>query len=135
MPAVISPTVRSRLMSSAAAGGGTVHGEATSTTCGELFSVVTISVPTARAAGLSTPSRAATVTNICTSPWPNVPVSVAAARDDSAAGSWKPPGERLSATGIPNTASARVSSAAATVTRRGAARANRAILFSKLFPQ
>ncbi len=87
MPATISPDVRSLLTSSAAACGGAVHGDVTSTTCGERFSWSTISVPAARAAGPSTPSGVETVTSSCTSPWPNLSVRSSLARADCDVGS------------------------------------------------
>jgi hypothetical protein len=64
----MSADVRLRLTRSAAAGGGAVHGEVTCATCGELRSWSTISLPTARAGVLSTPSGVDTTISNCTSP-------------------------------------------------------------------
>ena len=53
----------------------------------ERLSWSTISVPAARAAGLSTPSGVETVTSSCVSPWPNLSVRSWLALADSDVGS------------------------------------------------
>jgi hypothetical protein len=134
MPATISPDVRSLLIRAAAAAGGDVHAEVTSATCGDLRSWSTMSVPADLAAALSTPSGVETTTSSCTSPCPNLSVSICVARDDSAVGSWNPLGDRCLATGTPKMPRTIASSAAATMTARGAAMASRAIRCSRRGP-
>ena len=70
----------------------------------------------------------------CMSPWWNLSVSSWVARADSEVGSWNPPAERLLATGMPKIAAPTIVSAAMAMMRRGAARANSAILCSTSHP-
>src|ERR1700744_1649009 len=56
------------------------------------------------------------------------------ARADSEFGSWKPPADKLLATGRPNTAAAMKTRTPIATTRRGAAMANRAIPCSMWSP-
>lgn len=95
--------------------------------CGDASKASTTANPAARAAGLSAPAGAATVKTSCMSPWLNFSASNRAAAEDSAVGSWKPPADRLLATGTPNTAAEIVSSTANAMMRRGAAMAMVAI--------
>ena len=46
-------------------------------------------------------SGAETMNSNCTSPWPNLSISSCVALADSEPGSWKPPADRLLATGMP----------------------------------
>ncbi len=128
------PDFWSLLISSAAAGAGAVHADTTCATCGDCSNRSTISVPAAVAVGLCTPSSEVTVISNCMSAWSNFSLSSAAASDDSEVGSWKPPEDRVLATGTPKIAAATMMSAATASTRRGAAIARRAILFSTCVP-
>ena len=66
MLATISPVLRSSLIIEGTE--GVVHADVTWTMCGEVCSCRTMSVPTARTAGLSTPSFDVTLTIIAMSP-------------------------------------------------------------------
>ena len=66
MLATISPVLRSSLIIEGTE--GAVHADVTWTMCGEVCSCRTMSVPTARTAGLSTPSFDVTLTIIAMSP-------------------------------------------------------------------
>ena len=123
----MSPDLPSLLTSDAAAGGGAVHAEVTLVTCAARPSWSAISVPTARAAGLVTPSGADTTNSSCTSPWPNLSVRIFVALADSEVGSPKPPADRLWATGIPKMPAATISRAEMAMVRRGATMARYAM--------
>ena len=86
-----------------------------------------MSVATARAGALVAPAGALTVISSCMSPWPNLSPSSCVALADCEPGSWKPPADRLLATGIPKMAAPTITRIATATIRRGAAMANRAI--------
>ena len=128
---MINPDLPSALTRSAAACGGAVHGEDTlSNTNGDRCNWLTRSVPTVRACSLLVPPGAVTTIIICWPLCPNLSPSTSMACADSEVGSWKPPGDRLLATGTPKTAAAMNTRTPTATIRRGAAMAIRAILCS-----
>lgn len=129
------PVLPSLLISVAAAGGGTVQVELTSVTYGDALSRPAMSVPTARAAGPSAPAPSSvTLMTNCMSPRANLSDSSWVACADSDVGSWKPPADRLLATGMPKMPAATITNAATRSTRRGAAMARCAMRWSNARP-
>ncbi len=130
MPATIKPVLPSLLTSAGAADSGAVHAEVTCATPADCCSCATMSVATAREAGLWAPaSDPSSVTLITSSmsPWPNLLTSNCVACADSDVGSWKPPADRLLATGMPKIPQATITSAAMATIRLGAEIASNAI--------
>ena len=121
MPATISPVLPSLLTSAGAAGGGAVHADVTSATCGDACSCAAMSVPTARASALCAPPSDVTLMMSSMSPWPNLSTSNLVALADSEVGSWNPPADRLLVTGMPKMPVATITSSAMTMIRFGAA--------------
>ena len=134
IPATISPDIPSLLIRSAAAAGGDVHDDTTLTTCGLSLRRARMSRPVCRAAALSAPPVAVTVNISCISLWENFSASRCDARADSEVGSWKPPEDRLFATGTPNTAAPIITRTARVMTRFGAPIASNAIRCSTARP-